>query len=81
MKRFALPRRSLWLVLGIVIAALAAAAAVAVAGLQPADLAFTPQVRGADARTSTSLARGPRTTTALRPPTPGPAPPERGTRR
>ena len=41
MKRFALQRRSLWLVLAIV-AALGAAAAVAVAGLQPADLAFTP---------------------------------------
>ncbi len=41
MKRFALQRRSLWLVLAIV-AALGAAAAVAIAGLQPADLTFTP---------------------------------------
>ena len=45
MRRLARPRRSLWLglVLGLVIAALAAAATVAVAGLQPADLGFTPK--------------------------------------
>jgi predicted secreted acid phosphatase len=43
MKRLAQPRRSLWLGLGIVIAGLAMAAAVAVAGQQPADLTFTPQ--------------------------------------
>ena len=43
MKRFPRPRRSLWLVLGLVIAGLATAAAVAVAGLQPADLTFTPK--------------------------------------
>jgi predicted secreted acid phosphatase len=42
MTRLARPRRSLWLVLGLVIAGLATAAAVAVAGLQPADLTFTP---------------------------------------
>jgi predicted secreted acid phosphatase len=43
MKRVARPRRALWLVLGVVIAAMATAAAVAVAGLQPADLTFTPK--------------------------------------
>jgi predicted secreted acid phosphatase len=43
MKRFALPRRSLWLVLVIVIVVVAAVAAVAVAGLKPADLSFTPK--------------------------------------
>jgi predicted secreted acid phosphatase len=45
MKRLVRPRRSLWLGLGLglVIAALAAFAAVAVAGLQPADLTFTPK--------------------------------------
>jgi predicted secreted acid phosphatase len=42
MKRLVRPRRSLWLGLGIVIAGLATVAAVAVAGLQPADLGFTP---------------------------------------
>ena len=42
MKRLARPRRSLWLVLGLLIAGLATVAAVAVAGLQPADLTFTP---------------------------------------
>jgi predicted secreted acid phosphatase len=36
-------RRSLWFGLGVVIAGLATAAAVAVAGLQPADLTFTPK--------------------------------------
>jgi predicted secreted acid phosphatase len=43
MKRFPLPRRSLRLVLVLVIAGLATAAAVAVAGLHPADLTFTPK--------------------------------------
>jgi predicted secreted acid phosphatase len=43
MKRLARPRRALWLVLGVVVAAVATAAAVAVAGLQPADLTFTPK--------------------------------------
>jgi predicted secreted acid phosphatase len=43
MKRLARPRRSLWLVLGLMIAGLATAAAVAVAGLHPADLTFTPK--------------------------------------
>jgi predicted secreted acid phosphatase len=42
MKRLSRPRRSLWLALGLVIGALAATAAVAVAGLQPADLNYTP---------------------------------------
>ena len=41
MKGLRRPRRLLWLGIGLV-AALAAAAAVAVAGLQPADLTFTP---------------------------------------
>jgi predicted secreted acid phosphatase len=41
MKRLAQPRRALWLVLGLVIAGLVAAAAVA--GLHPADLTFTPK--------------------------------------
>src|ERR1051325_3120532 len=41
MKGLTRPRRLLWLGIGLV-AALAAAAAVAVAGLQPADLTFTP---------------------------------------
>ena len=43
MKRFPLPRRSLRLVLVLVIAGLATAATVALAGLQPADLTFTPK--------------------------------------
>jgi predicted secreted acid phosphatase len=43
MKRFPRPRRSLRLVLVLVIAGLATAAAVAYAGLQPADLTFTPK--------------------------------------
>src|SRR3954470_958893 len=43
MKRLARPRRSLWLALGLVIAGLTTVAAVAVAGLQPADLGFTPK--------------------------------------
>ena len=42
MKRLPRPRRSLWLVLGLVIGGLATAATLAVAGLQPADLNFTP---------------------------------------
>jgi len=42
MKGLVRPRRSLWLIVGVVIAALAAFAAAAVAGLQPADLGFTP---------------------------------------
>ena len=42
MKRLPRPRRSLWLVLGLVIGGLATAATMAVAGLQPADLNFTP---------------------------------------
>jgi len=43
MKRLSRPRRSLWLVLGLVIGVLATAATMAVAGLQPADLNFTPR--------------------------------------
>lgn len=45
MKRFMRPRRSLWLGvgIGIVIAGLAAAVAVAAGGLKPADLSFTPK--------------------------------------
>jgi predicted secreted acid phosphatase len=43
MKRLTRPRRSLWLVVGLLIAGLATAAAIAVAGLQPADLTFTPK--------------------------------------
>jgi predicted secreted acid phosphatase len=43
MTRLARPRRSLWLVLGLLIAGLATAATIAVAGLQPADLTFTPK--------------------------------------
>src|SRR5512133_3348090 len=43
MKRFPRPRRSLRLVLVLMIAGLATAAAIAVAGLQPADLTFTPK--------------------------------------
>ena len=43
MKRLPRPRRSLWLVLGLVIGVLATAATMAVAGLQPADLNFTPK--------------------------------------
>ena len=42
MKHLPRPRRSLWLGIGLVVGALAAAATVAVAGLQPADLNFTP---------------------------------------
>jgi len=41
MKRLATPRRSLRLAIGLGIAGLATAAAVAVAGLQPADLTYT----------------------------------------
>jgi len=43
MKRLTLPRRALWLTLGLLIVGLATAATVAVAGLQPADLTFTPK--------------------------------------
>ena len=43
MKRLPRPRRSLWLVLGVVLGVLATAATMAVAGLQPADLNFTPR--------------------------------------
>jgi predicted secreted acid phosphatase len=43
MKRLPRPRRSLWLVLGLMIGVLATAATMAVAGLQPADLNFTPR--------------------------------------
>jgi predicted secreted acid phosphatase len=43
MKRFPRPRRSLRLVLVLMIAGLATAATVAFAGLQPADLTFTPK--------------------------------------
>jgi predicted secreted acid phosphatase len=43
MKRFPRPRRSLRLALVLVIAGLATAATVAFAGLQPADLTFTPK--------------------------------------
>jgi predicted secreted acid phosphatase len=42
MKRLPLPRRSLWLGLGLVIGVLVAAGTAAVAGLQPADLNYTP---------------------------------------
>ena len=42
MKRFAWSRRSPWLVIVLVIAGLATAATVAIAGIQPADLTFTP---------------------------------------
>ena len=43
MKRLSRPRHSLWLVLVLVIVGLATVAAVAVAGLRPADLTFTPK--------------------------------------
>ena len=43
MKRFARPRHALWLAIGLVVAALAAAAAIAASGNHPADLTFTPQ--------------------------------------
>jgi len=43
MKRFARPRHALWLTIGLVVAALAAAAAIAASGNHPADLTFTPQ--------------------------------------
>jgi predicted secreted acid phosphatase len=43
MKGLVRPRRSLWLVVAVVIAAVVAFAAAAVAGLQPADLGFTPK--------------------------------------
>ena len=43
MKRLSRPRRSLWVALGLVIGVLATAATMAVAGLQPADLNFTPR--------------------------------------
>ena len=43
MKRFARPRHALWLAIGLVVAALAAAAATAASGNHPADLTFTPQ--------------------------------------
>ena len=46
MKRLSRPRRSLWLVLGLVIGVLATAATMAIAGLQPADLNFTPNSEG-----------------------------------
>jgi predicted secreted acid phosphatase len=42
MKRFARPRHALWLAIGLVFAALAAAAAIAASGNHPADLTFTP---------------------------------------
>ena len=42
MKRLPWPRRVLWLGLGLVVGGLVATATVAVAGLQPADLTFTP---------------------------------------
>ena len=42
MKRFTLPRRSLWLGLGLAILGLTTAVTVAIAGLQPADLTYTP---------------------------------------
>ena len=43
MKRLPRTRRSLWLVLGLMIGVLATAATMAVAGLHPADLNFTPR--------------------------------------
>ena len=42
MQRFARPRRARWLVGVVAVAMLAMAAAVAVAGLQPANLSYTP---------------------------------------
>jgi predicted secreted acid phosphatase len=42
MKRLARQRRALWVALALVIAGMATAVTVAVAGLQPADLTFTP---------------------------------------
>ena len=42
MQRFARPRRARWLVGVVAVATLAIAAAVAVAGLQPANLSYTP---------------------------------------
>ena len=48
MKRLTRPRRSLWLVLGLVIGVLTTAAAVALAGLQPADLDVHAEIRVAD---------------------------------
>src|SRR4026208_2570503 len=43
MTRLTRPRRSLWLVFGLLIVGLATAAAIAVAGLQPAAPTFTPK--------------------------------------
>src|SRR4029079_3311005 len=43
MKRFARPRHALWVAIGLVVAALAAAAAIAASGNHPADPPFTPQ--------------------------------------
>jgi predicted secreted acid phosphatase len=42
MKGFARPRHALWLAIGLAVAALAAAAAIAASGNHPADLTFTP---------------------------------------
>src|SRR4051812_29526632 len=42
MKRFARARRTPWLVVVVGVAVFVAAAAVAVAGLQPANLSYTP---------------------------------------
>jgi len=55
MKRLSRPRRSLWLVLGLVIGVLATAATMAVAGLKPADLNFTPRTE--DQTTNVDVAR------------------------
>jgi predicted secreted acid phosphatase len=46
MKFLTRPRRSPWLLLAVVIAVLATAGAVAVAGLQPANLSYTPNSEG-----------------------------------
>jgi predicted secreted acid phosphatase len=46
MKRLARSRRALWLVLALTLAGLATVATVAFAGLQPADLTYTPNSEG-----------------------------------
>ena len=46
MKRFGRARRTPWLVVVVAVAVLTTAAAVAVAGLQPANLSYTPNSEG-----------------------------------